>query len=98
MILETEVGKFALHIMHNRDIGKGRTEVTVHPVPCAHNERPCRTTNQLVGISQCHERDQFSRRVGRKIAFERAVTGLPNELRAALWKAFLLRFPPSKRS
>ncbi len=32
-----------------------------------------------------------------EIAFESSATGLPNELRSALWRVFLLRFPPSKR-
>jgi hypothetical protein len=97
VILDTELGKFAMHIMHSRDSnGHGHSEVTVHPVPCAKNERPCCTPNQLVGVAKCHERDQFCRAVGRKMAFERAVTLLDNETRAALWKAFLLRFPPRK--
>ena len=67
MILETDNGKYCVHIRHVRPMfpSNGRTELTIHPFPCAKNERPCGTPVQLVGVATCHENDQFNRALGR---------------------------------
>lgn len=55
----------------------------------------------LVGsaLAQCHPKDQFSKRVGRKLAFTRLVDSLypgpaNKETRRGLWALFLAKVKP----
>lgn len=68
---------------HNR-----ATVCTVHEGPCNISEDQC-LTPCLGGDAKCSPKDNFSRRIGRKIAFTRAIKQLPREQRQKLWIAYL---------
>jgi len=66
---------------------------TLHPGPCKDKARPCNTPGIILGSALCSPRDQFSREVGRKIAFTRALNALPRQLRSALWANYFSHSP-----
>lgn len=49
---------------------------------CASQDHP------LYGAAFCHPNDQFSKRVGRKMALARALAPLPRNLRQQIWDAY----------
>src|SRR5579859_3572434 len=69
------------------------TTCTLHAGTCATNERPCGTASAKIGISRCSRSDNFDRRLGLKLSFERALwqmfpsnNGQP--MRQQLWASF----------
>lgn len=68
---------------------------TIHKGDCKIIKYPCGTPNSYVGISKCSPKDNFNRRVGRKIAFTRAICVYPPHVRKLLWAAFLTLWPPT---
>lgn len=72
------------------------TYCTIHEGECAKKERPCDTPGACTGIAHCSTKDRFTKAVGRKLAFGRAVSAFTIDwgLRAKLWKSYLDMFPP----
>ena len=48
----------------------------------------------LIGTATCHPHDNFSRRVGRRIALTRAIKNLPREYRKRVWEKYLAKCKP----
>lgn len=96
MILDTPIGKFALHIRHTApNDNRGHSEATIHPAVsdtrvCSLNERPCGTPGMVTGVASCSKSDNFSRTKGRKIAIAKAMllANLPRKDRAVIWKRY----------
>lgn len=96
MILETDLGKFCVHVRHIRNESTRKTEVSIHPYPCVSQQRPCGTITELVGVSSCHPKDAFDKAKGRKLAIERAIQHLSRDERKSIWTAYLGKHPPSR--
>jgi hypothetical protein len=72
------------------------TECTLHVGQCKDKDRPCKTPDSSHGEAKCSRLDQFDRRKGLKIAFERALIHMyPWEenraIRSQLWASFWTR-------
>jgi cell wall hydrolase len=104
MILEIGDQKYAVHFAHRWDYqieetGHGRMHWSTH---CALHEGICKIkgcaeiAHPYYGAAFCHENDQFSKRVGRKLAMSRAIKPLPRSLRQQLWAAYFKLSPIQK--
>lgn len=59
----------------------------IHAGPCTTKKGPC-ITPSVMGVARCSERDRFCKATGRKIAFTRAISSQPRDVRAKLWAAY----------
>ena len=100
MILTTSTDTYAVHFRHvDLSIAATRvthiTECAIHAGKCFSGNRPCMTLGETYGCAQCCHLDNFNRAKGRKIAFGRALSPLPKDVRTSLWRAYLTKFPPT---
>lgn len=51
-----------------------------------------RTNRVVEGVAVVHPNDRFCRYTGRKVAFSRALTAFPREVRNSAWQAFFSKF------
>lgn len=59
----------------------------VHSGPCKEKTRPCGTESSS-GIATCSRKDTFVRAIGRKVALQRALRGIPRAQRSLIWEAY----------
>jgi len=87
MILETTVGKFVVHISHSPQYGY--TYVKMHPDNGKKCESPCNIP-AFLGMADCAPEDQYCKRVGRKVAFAKALAEgeFDKPTRTAIWAAY----------
>lgn len=113
MILKTEKGEYHCHFYHKNISNRPRrvhmqTEVRLHPGPCKlegpEGEKRCTIPGVRTVARQNSRLDVFDKRVGRIVALDRALRGLPEttvtgrviwpkplvprEVRAQLWKSY----------
>jgi hypothetical protein len=88
-----------------------QTECTLHRGPCPTNKRPCDAKEASTGVAKCSRLDNFDRRKGLKLAFERALnsmypsgsigttTEINSAIRGELWASFwsMVRKPKARR-
>jgi hypothetical protein len=80
-------GVFIAHFSHS--VKRRESLCGIHGGFCvkAGKDQPC-TVPALHGRARASRADQFSRAVGRKLAFTRAIEPLPKDLRTMLWDAY----------
>jgi hypothetical protein len=88
MILHTPIGTFVVHTHH--DVPARTTFVGVHPDNGSECKRPVCENVRYSGQATASLKDQFSRRIGRWIAFGRATKALNRADRAVLLAAYKL--------
>jgi hypothetical protein len=85
VILHTPTGTFVAHVTHNRELGF--TYVGMHADNGTKCKKPCALVTHS-GEADCAPEDQYCKRVGRKVAFARAIATFTKAIRAQLWAAY----------
>lgn len=104
MILkDAKGGVYVAHFSHKFDAdGKGvHTTCRVHSGPCLHVLEPvrhCSVPLTGLGIARRNPHDVFKKAVGRKMAFQRAISALSRDLRQQLWSSYWTITPVARVS
>lgn len=99
MFLDTGDKQFTAHFQHFRDSRQHwLTRVKIHPGRCEVKGCVGIVTAPdcfYQGIAKCNPCDQFSKKVGRRMALTRALEPLPRSLRAQIWEAYWKESSPA---
>jgi hypothetical protein len=87
MRLQTSAGDYVAHFRHFRNGGGFSTECSIHEGKCLQPCRPCGST-ATTGVAHCNPKDNFDRRLGRRVALTRALAALPRATRTAIWRTY----------
>jgi hypothetical protein len=99
------IGNYFLHFQHTENNGHRITVCHLHEGPCVRidNRGPCtiRGLESHTGVARCSSEDTFDKRLGRKLALERALHDVgpegtyPRTIRSEIWREyFRISKPP----